>query len=230
MKLRGLVIFAAAVLVGAGAVWLVLRNKAGQPEGAGNGVVQKQAAERPTPAVQTPPPATSSPASGATPQTGVSAPSVPGVAGSGGTARDGGIPSPMTPPTAPAGSGITPLTAVPPRGPTPQAPSTPPAPVDDITAASIQLDQVGLMLRDFRTIAGGNPVGTNADIMKAVMGDNPRKARLGPPEGQSLNPQGELIDRWGTPYFFHQLSKNDMEIRSAGPDRLMWTPDDIVHH
>lgn len=136
----------------------------------------------------------------------------------------------MTPPTPPANSGITPLTPVPARGSTPQNPSSPPAAVDDITAASIQLDQVGLMLRDFRTIAGGNPVGTNADIMKSVMGDNPRKARLGPPEGQSLNPQGELIDRWGTPYFFHQLSRTDMEIRSAGPDRLMWTPDDIVHH
>jgi hypothetical protein len=95
---------------------------------------------------------------------------------------------------------------------------------------AIQLDQVGLMLRDYRSLMGTNPVGTNAEIMAAVMGANPRQARLGPPEGQSLNAQGELVDRWGTPYFFHQLSATSMEIRSAGADRVMWTSDDIVQH
>lgn len=90
------------------------------------------------------------------------------------------------------------------------------------------MEAVTYMLRDFRTRMGENPVGSNAEIMKAVMGGNPAKARLGPPEGQSLNEQGELVDRWGTPYFFHQQSKDSMEIRSAGADRKMWTTDDVV--
>ena len=97
-------------------------------------------------------------------------------------------------------------------------------------AAAIDLDKVTLMLRDFRTGMGENPVGTNAEIMKAVMGGNPKGARLGPPENQAINAAGELIDRWGTPIFFHQLSKSDMEIRSAGPDRQMFTEDDIIAH
>lgn len=84
------------------------------------------------------------------------------------------------------------------------------------------------MLRDFRTRMGENPVGSNAEIMKALMGGNPVGARLGPIDGQGINEQGELVDRWGTPYFFHQLSKNSMEVRSAGPDRKMWTADDLV--
>lgn len=84
------------------------------------------------------------------------------------------------------------------------------------------------MFGDFRARLGGNPVGSNAEIMKAVMGDNPARARLGPPAGQTINGKGELVDRWGTPYFFHQLSKTEMEIRSAGPDRVMWTSDDLV--
>jgi hypothetical protein len=84
------------------------------------------------------------------------------------------------------------------------------------------------MLRDFRTRIGENPVGTNAEIMQAVMGGNAAKATLGPPQGQGLNEHGELIDRWGTPYFFHQLSKDKMEVRSAGPDRVLWTGDDVV--
>ncbi len=86
------------------------------------------------------------------------------------------------------------------------------------------------MLRDYRTQMGENPVGTNAEIMKAVMGGNSKGAILGPPEGQSLDGKGELLDRWGTPYFFHQLSRSSMEIRSAGPDRVMGTEDDVVVH
>ena len=92
----------------------------------------------------------------------------------------------------------------------------------------LAIDQVSLMIRDYRTMAGENPVGTNAEIMAAIMGGNPKHAQLGPPEGAQLNEKGELIDRWATPYFFHQLSKTHMEIRSAGPDKVMWTADDPV--
>ncbi len=45
-----------------------------------------------------------------------------------------------------------------------------------------------------------------------------------------VNDNGELVDRWGTPYFFHQISGADTEIRSAGPDKIMYTADDIVKH
>ncbi len=92
----------------------------------------------------------------------------------------------------------------------------------------IEADKVSIMLRDYRTRMGENPFGTNAEIMQAIMGGNPKGAMLGPPEGQTLNRDGELLDAWGTPYFFHQLSKSDMEIRSAGPDRVLYTEDDIV--
>ena len=84
------------------------------------------------------------------------------------------------------------------------------------------------MIQDYHTLMGENPVGTNAEIMKAVMGGNPNQATLGPLEGQSLNDQDELVDPWGTPYFFHQLSGDQMEIHSAGPDKVMGTPDDLV--
>ncbi|MEO7415092.1 MAG: hypothetical protein ABIZ81_17255 [Opitutaceae bacterium] len=94
--------------------------------------------------------------------------------------------------------------------------------------ARADLEGVHFMLRDFRTRMKENPVGSNAEIMRAVMGGNPAGATLGPPAGQSLNSEGELVDRWETPYFFHQLSKTSMEIRSAGPDRQMWTADDLV--
>lgn len=84
------------------------------------------------------------------------------------------------------------------------------------------------MLSDYRQMMGENPVGTNAEIMKSLMGGNKKGAMLGPPQGMGLNGNGELVDRWGTPIFFHALSKDHMEIRSAGPDGVMWTGDDVV--
>jgi hypothetical protein len=95
-------------------------------------------------------------------------------------------------------------------------------------AGASQVDRIQLMLRDYRTLFGQNPVGSNAEIMKEIMGGNPKQARLGPPEGVNVNGAGELVDQWGTPYFFHQLSGTHMEIRSAGPDKIMWTADDVV--
>ena len=99
---------------------------------------------------------------------------------------------------------------------------------DVIPEAAPEFDKIALMFRDYRAVTGENPVGTNAEIMKALTGDNPKGAKLGPPEGQQLNSNGELIDRWGTPYFFHQLTSDRMEIRSAGPDRILWNEDDLT--
>jgi hypothetical protein len=88
--------------------------------------------------------------------------------------------------------------------------------------------KIALMFRNFRTIEGENPIGTNAEIMKSIMGENSRGARLGPPEGMTVNGNGELVDPWGTPFFFHALTKDVMEIRSAGPDKRMWNEDDLM--
>lgn len=83
------------------------------------------------------------------------------------------------------------------------------------------------MIRDFRLALGGNPVGMNAEIMRALLGNNPKKISLPLPKGQQLDPEGQLMDPWGMPYFFHQLSSTEMEIRCAGPDRVMWNQDDL---
>jgi hypothetical protein len=46
--------------------------------------------------------------------------------------------------------------------------------------------------------------------------------------GLRINGRGELVDYWDTLFLFHQLSGTEMEIRSAGPDKIMWTADDLV--
>jgi len=74
----------------------------------------------------------------------------------------------------------------------------------------------------------GNPVGENAEITAALAGANPLRLALIPPGHPALNSRGELCDRWGTPFFFHQIGARQMEIRSAGPDRRLYTDDDVV--
>ena len=83
-------------------------------------------------------------------------------------------------------------------------------------------------IRQYGLAFGGNPVGTNPEITKALNGDNPKQINFLTQDGNRVNEKGELVDPWGTPYFFHQLSAMEMEIRSAGPDKIMWTTDDLV--
>ncbi len=85
-----------------------------------------------------------------------------------------------------------------------------------------------LLVRDFRAAFGENPVGSNAEITKALAGANPKKAKFLASGDFRLNDKSELIDHWGSPYFFHQISGQEMEIHSAGPDKRMWTADDLV--
>jgi hypothetical protein len=74
----------------------------------------------------------------------------------------------------------------------------------------------------------GNPVGTNADITSALSGRNRLRLALIPIDHPAINKEGELCDRWGMPFFFHAESATRMEVRSAGPDRKMWSNDDVV--
>ena len=103
-------------------------------------------------------------------------------------------------------------------------------PIDGVKILSpsmrLMIANVRAMLRDFRSIAGENPIGTNAEITKALMGGNRKGAQLGPADPSAINGDGEMVDPWGTPYFFHQISGQIMEIRSAGPDKKLWTEDD----
>src|SRR5438552_13247699 len=104
------------------------------------------------------------------------------------------------------------------------SPGSPP-PMDPATV----LGNMRIVINQYASMFGGNPVGTNPEITKALNGGNPKQARLINEEsGLRINGRGELVDYWGTPFFFHQLSGTEMEIRTAGPDRQMWTSDDLV--
>jgi len=90
------------------------------------------------------------------------------------------------------------------------------------------LENMRTSIRQYAAAFGENPVGTNPEITGALAGQNAKQIHFLKSDGNRVNSKGELVDTWGTPYFFHQISGHQMEIRSAGPDRVMYTPDDLV--
>ncbi len=96
-------------------------------------------------------------------------------------------------------------------------------------APATVVENMRTSVREYGLRFGGNPIGNNAEITRALNGGNPKQVVfIRPDSGLRINGDGELIDGWGTPFFFHQLSGTQTEIRSAGPDRVMWTADDLV--
>jgi hypothetical protein len=126
-----------------------------------------------------------------------------------------------------------PGSAVPVKPRRPQITALAPLPSDPESGPSLPpatvMENVRSAFRQYSSRFGGNPVGTNPEITAALNGNNPRQVVfLKPEDGLRVNERGELVDSWGTPLFFHQLSRTEMEIHSAGPDRKMWTADDLV--
>jgi hypothetical protein len=94
--------------------------------------------------------------------------------------------------------------------------------------ATVALDKARLLIHNYRAALGENPVGTNPEITAALKGKNPKQTDFLGDSGLRTNAKGELLDGYGTPFFFHQISGQEMEIRSAGPDHVMWNADDLV--
>ena len=152
---------------------------------------------------------------------------------------------PTSPSRAPSPSQISnPQSQIPPLAtpPPPSAPRTPPPaplPAERSTLADLlnapsknirdDLRVVSEILETFRTNfpRTGNPVGTNSEITAVLAGHNKLQLALIPADHPAINRStGELLDRWGTPFFFHAESGSRMEIRSAGPDKKHHTADD----
>ena len=85
---------------------------------------------------------------------------------------------------------------------------------------------VAEFIETYRKALGSNPIGQNEDITAALTGTGGHKGRVFPPNSPAIR-DGQLVDRWGTPYWFHPESGSRMEIRSAGPDKDLFTDDDI---
>ena len=92
----------------------------------------------------------------------------------------------------------------------------------------VDLEIVSQILSQYRSIFKNNPVGVeNFEFTAALTGDNPKRVNFLDPSNSALSANDELIDRWGSPIYFHPISGTEMELRSLGPDKTLWTADDI---
>lgn len=101
-----------------------------------------------------------------------------------------------------------------------QSPGVPPE--DDIR----QLDELWRQFHQLVSPASHRPILENRDLVRIWSGVNKGRIRLIPEN--LVSPGGELLDRWGVPYHIHQMSSENIDFRSAGPDRVLFTADDLV--
>ena len=100
-------------------------------------------------------------------------------------------------------------------------PGTPPA--NDLKLMAGLIRNMGFLVKSLKD----RPLSGNEDWAAALRGANPAQQRFLPDQHRVFNEEGLLVDRWGTPLFFHPIARKEYEIRSAGPDKKMWTADDL---
>jgi hypothetical protein len=96
-------------------------------------------------------------------------------------------------------------------------------PENDLTSLAHLMNNFSLLVKS----SADRPMSANEDWAAAFRGLNPAHERFLPDTHVALAAQGRLIDRWGTPLFFHALGNHRFDLRSAGPDKKLWTDDDI---
>lgn len=96
-------------------------------------------------------------------------------------------------------------------------------PKDDLTDMAHALQNFALLVKGDNPL----PLGANEEIALALKGRNKARLRFLPDDAPCFNAQGQIIDRWGSPLFFHATDRDRIDIRCAGPDQSMWTSDDI---
>jgi hypothetical protein len=80
------------------------------------------------------------------------------------------------------------------------------------------LDNLFAGLQKFKERVGSYPQGSNADIAKALQGNNSKNVIILVGQKTELNDKGEYVDPWGTPLRIY-FSGEGVLVRSAGQNR-----------
>lgn len=80
------------------------------------------------------------------------------------------------------------------------------------------VDNLFYALQQYKEHIGSYPVGNNAEIAKALKGENPKNMIILIGRKQPVNSKGELVDPWGTPLRIYFAGEGIL-IRSAGPNK-----------
>lgn len=101
-------------------------------------------------------------------------------------------------------------------------PETPP--IDDLKSVRMALTSFHELFKNPDLL----PVMSNATITATLTGENLEGLQFIPKGHPAINQKGQLTDRWGTPLQFHPESLKKITLRSAGPDRKLFTTDDLI--
>lgn len=89
------------------------------------------------------------------------------------------------------------------------------------------LDALRGAIAAYQGAMGECPSGEDsAAICRGLMGLNPRAIAFFPADHPRVDAEGHILDAWGTPFHLHPVSRKRVDIRSAGPDRIMGNGDD----
>ena len=88
-------------------------------------------------------------------------------------------------------------------------------------------DNLFYALQQYKERMGAYPAGNNADVTKALSGNNARSLIILVGRHQDLNEKGEFVDPWGTPLRIYFAGEGVL-IRSAGPNKRF--DDTSVHN
>lgn len=80
------------------------------------------------------------------------------------------------------------------------------------------IDNLFDSLFQYRDHVGSYPVGSNAEVVKALKGKNPKNVIILVGRKVELNEKGEFVDPWGSPLRIY-FSDVGILVRSAGPNK-----------
>jgi hypothetical protein len=80
------------------------------------------------------------------------------------------------------------------------------------------VDNLFAALQAYKENLGVYPIGNNAQIAKALKGENPKKLIILVGRKSDLNAKGEFVDPWNTALRIY-FSDSGVLVRSAGPNR-----------
>lgn len=96
---------------------------------------------------------------------------------------------------------------------------------NDLQIVSSTITESQTMIKDFAQYF----IPDNQALTAFLSGKNRDRLAWIQPGNKAISEEGELLDRYGTPLFFHRESATRFQVRSAGVDRVMWTDDDVLY-
>lgn len=88
-----------------------------------------------------------------------------------------------------------------------------------ITEARFKAAQLKVALKAYYSEFATAPTGTHAEIIRVLLGANPRKIVFFEPGRKQLNDAGELVDPWEMPYRIDTSDPAKPRIYSFGPNK-----------